>query len=95
MDSYKNNPDLFEEKADIIKGLAHPVRLCITKNLIEKGSSNVTEMQNCLEAPQSTISQHLSKLKAAGIIKGKRNGQEIIYSISDTKIKKIIEELFS
>ena len=94
MDIYKGNPQLFEERADLIKALAHPVRLCIVKNLIEAGSTNVTTMQNCLEAPQSTISQHLSKLKSAKVIRGERKGLEIYYSVSNEKVKEIIKILF-
>ncbi|MBE6061742.1 MULTISPECIES: metalloregulator ArsR/SmtB family transcription factor [unclassified Clostridium] len=93
-DTFLTNPKLFEEKANILKALAHPVRLCIVKGLIETGGSNVTNMQNCLDMPQSTISQHIGKLKAFGIIDWQRNGLEIIYSVSDENIKKLIEVLF-
>ena len=72
-------PTSLEQKADILKALAHPARLCITANLYFKGKCNVTNIQHCMDMPQSTISQHLSKLKAAGIIKGVRNGLEIIF----------------
>jgi len=84
----------FNDTAELLKVLAHPVRLCIVKGLIEKGSCNVTHMQGCLELPQSTISQHLQKLRAAGIVKGERNGLEITYSISDEKVIKLVETLF-
>lgn len=94
MDNYKTNPELFEEKVEILKAIAHPARLCIVKGLMENGPSNVTNMQNCLDAPQSTISQHISKLKSSGIIKGERNGLEIAYSVSNEKVKEIISVLF-
>jgi ArsR family transcriptional regulator len=55
---------------------------------------NVTHIQNCLNIPQSTISQHISKLRAAGIIKGERNGLEITYSVIDEDTKKIIAAIF-
>lgn len=69
-----------EKKADLLKALAHPVRLCIVHNLIQTGGCNVSKMQDCLNMPQSTVSQHLSKLKATGIVEGSRNGTEITYS---------------
>ncbi|CAH2212057.1 ArsR/SmtB family transcription factor [Tepidibacter aestuarii] len=94
MENYKTNPELFDEYSELLKALAHPVRLCIVKGLLEAGSSNVSNMQNCLDMPQSTISQHVSKLKSAGIIKGDRNGLEIIYSVSNDKVKNIIKALF-
>lgn len=93
-DTYPTNPRLFEEKSELLKALAHPARLCIVKTLCLNGPSNVTDMQNCLDQPQSTISQHISKLKNANIIVGKRNGTEIIYSISNDEAEKIIKILF-
>ncbi|MEJ8555254.1 ArsR/SmtB family transcription factor [Tepidibacter sp. Z1-5] len=94
MENYKTNPQLFDEYSELLKALAHPVRLCIVKGLLDAGSSNVSNMQNCLDMPQSTISQHVSKLKSAGIIKGERNGLEIIYSVSNDKVANIIKALF-
>ena len=83
-----------EEKANILKAISHPVRLCIVRGLLNEGESNVTNMQNCLEAPQSTISQHLAKLKAAGIIEGERKGTEIFYKVVNEEVKKIIKAIF-
>lgn len=80
----------YEEIAEILKVIAHPVRLCIINGLLENGGCNVTHMQSCLGIPQSTISQHLQKLKAAGIIEGERNGLEITYKVKDEKIKELI-----
>ncbi len=92
--TFLTNPKIFEEKANILKALAHPVRLCIVKGLIQSGGSNVTNMQQCLNMPQSTISQHISKLKSCGIIDWERNGLEITYRVSDDTIEDLIEILF-
>ncbi|GAI77613.1 unnamed protein product, partial [marine sediment metagenome] len=83
----------FIQKSELLKALAHPTRLCIVKGLIEK-ESNVTNIQECLNLPQSTVSQHLFKLKAARIIKGNRNGLEISYQVINDDIRKIIKILF-
>ncbi|GLC29281.1 ArsR/SmtB family transcription factor [Clostridium omnivorum] len=83
----------YNDAAELLKVLAHPVRLCIVRGLLSKGSCNVTYMQNCLDVPQSTVSQHLQKLRAAGIIEGERNGLEINYKVTNPKIKKIIDAL--
>jgi len=79
------------KKAEILKAIAHPVRLCIVKNLIDINSCNVSTMQNCLDMPQSTVSQHLAKLKSAGIIEGERHGVEIIYKVVNEEVRKVIE----
>lgn len=91
---FEFQPEEYCNKAEILKALGHPVRLCIVRGLLDKGACNVTTIHECLEMPQSTISQHLAKLKSAGIIIGDRNGLEITYRVEDPVIIKIIEDLF-
>lgn len=81
---------LLAEKAEILKTIAHPTRLCILAMLIREERSNVTDMQCCLDVPQPTVSQHLAKLKSAGILVSERNGTEIIYKIKNEYVKKLI-----
>lgn len=85
-----NNFKAYTETAEILKALAHPVRLCIVRGLIKKGSCNVSYMQECLDLPQSTVSQHLQKLRTLGILEADRNGLEISYSIKDERVKAVI-----
>ncbi len=80
-----------EEKADLFKAISHPVRLCILEMLLRNNKIKVNDMQCCIEVSQSTVSQHLAKLKAAGIVTGSREGVEIYYSISNEEIEKIIK----
>ena len=84
----------YTEIADLLKALAHPVRICIIRGLMNKGSCNVSHMQDCLNLPQSTVSQHLQKLKALGIIHGERNGLEINYKICNETIINVINAIF-
>jgi ArsR family transcriptional regulator len=86
--------DDYADKAEWLKVLAHPVRLCILHGLLDKGECNVSYMQECLALPQSTVSQHLQKLRAAKIITSKRNGLEMIYKISDDKLSTVLNALF-
>lgn len=81
--------------AEILKVIAHPVRLCILRGLMENSDCNVGHMQSCLGLPQSTVSQHLQKLRTAKLIEGTRNGLEITYKISNDSIKKILEAIFT
>lgn len=82
----------FEQKAEKLKALAHPHRLCIVRGLMDN-KCNVTTIQECLGLPQSTVSQHLAKLKAAGIIEGSRKGLEICYSVVDDEVREIVRIL--
>jgi len=81
---------IFEKKAEKLKALAHPQRLCIVNGLIEN-KCNVTKIQECMNLPQSTVSQHLAKLKAAGIIEGRREGLEVCYRVVDDEVISIIK----
>lgn len=83
----------FNDTAELLKVLAHPVRICIIRGLIEKGSCNVNNMKECMELPQSTVSQHLQKLRSAGIIEGERHGLEVIYRIVDKRVIELIKIL--
>jgi ArsR family transcriptional regulator len=89
-----NNFEKYDSIAELLKAIAHPVRLCIIKGLIKKGKCNVSHMQNCLDIPQPTVSRHLQMLKNAGIIKGERNGLEINYTVCNKKVIEIINLLF-
>jgi len=89
-----NNFKAYNQAAEILKALAHPVRLCIIRGLMEKKQCNVSYMQECLDLPQSTVSQHLQKLRSAGIVEAERNGLEINYRIANEKIRKLVTALF-
>ncbi len=85
--------EFLNEAAEMLKAIAHPIRLCIVTGLAENGECNVSSMQHCLKSPQSTISQHLQKLRAAGVISARRQGLEVYYRIVDKRIIKILKSL--
>ena len=77
-----------EERADVLRGLASPVRVKMLKILRERGGLNVDEMAEVLELPQSTVSSHLQILEEAGLIeterkKGKKGSQKICRAAYD------------
>lgn len=82
-----------EEYAELLKALAHPDRLCIVRNLMKRGGTTVSYMQNCMNQPQSTLSQHIAKLKAFKVIAGTRQGKEIYYEVTSDLARKIINAL--
>ncbi len=85
---------LIREKAALLKALSNPVRLCIVRELLERKSCNVSAMQNCLQLSQSTVSQHLGRLRDMGIISGDRKGTEVYYHITSEKAADIVRVLF-
>jgi DNA-binding transcriptional ArsR family regulator len=45
--------------------------------------------------PQSTVSQHLSKLKSVKVISGTRKGLEIYYEVKDKRVETILDAVIS
>lgn len=83
-----------QENADLLKALAHPDRLCIVRNLMQRGGTTVTYMQNCMNQPQSTLSQHIAKLRTMKIITGRRDGKEIYYEVTNDLAKEVVSILY-
>ena len=90
----ENEITKIRKKATLLKALSNPVRLCIVKELLERGSCNVTSMQNCLQLSQSTVSQHLGRLRDMGIIVSERKGTEVHYSLVNDEAASVVRVLF-
>jgi ArsR family transcriptional regulator len=77
---------------DVISALCNPVRLklitCLAKN-----SRNVAQLINSCKLSQSAVSQHLYKLKKAGLVKYKKEGLYIFYSLKYKKTAQIAENI--
>jgi DNA-binding transcriptional ArsR family regulator len=81
----------FSREAEIFKALGHPIRLKIVYGLLRVGGCNVKNMQECLGLHQATVSQHLIHLKGKGIITSTRQGLEMIYTVTDSWAKCIMD----
>ncbi len=90
----KEHQETMQEKADLLKALGNPVRLCILQKLLDEEQCTVTYFTNCMEASQSTVSQHLAKLRAQNIVSVRKDGTNAHYSIKDEQTKKILRLLF-
>jgi len=84
----------FNNEAEILKVLGHPIRLKIVAGLCTN-ECNVKHIWECLNLPQATVSQHLALLKNKGIIEGKRDGVEVHYSVIHPLARKLISSLMS
>ncbi len=75
--------------AEILNSLAHPLRLKIILHLYEHPSS-VSEMLQILNVRQPNLSQHLTLLKRLKILKTKRQGRMIYYSLNYPEVRNYI-----
>lgn len=82
--------DYLEKAADILKTVAHPMRLQII-DFLQEGEKTVTELCEHVGAQQPYMSQQLALLKAKGILGARRNGNQVLYSIVHPGVVKIIQ----
>ncbi|WP_257209504.1 ArsR/SmtB family transcription factor [Bacillus toyonensis] len=75
------DPNELERVAEVVRALAHPVRLQIVHQIIKKTSLNVSELQRYFAIPQPTVSQYLGKLKLHKVVASERKGLEVFYRI--------------
>ena len=86
--------DLYQSRAELLKVLAHPLRLQIVRGLLRCGCRNVGCMVSNTGQSQPCVSQHLAKLKAAGVVRAVRAGNEVLYEISDPAVAHLMAVLF-
>ena len=89
--------ELYEMHAEMCKVFSNPTRLEIL-NLLKDKELSVTDMIKRTELSQANISQHLSIMRAKGIVISNRKGKNIYYELSNPKIIKafdIIREVLS
>lgn len=70
----------YEARAAVIKALGHPSRLMMVDELA-KGERCVCELQEIVGSDMSTVSKHLSVLKAAGIVDDDKRGLQVFYRL--------------
>lgn len=72
-------------QADVLKVLAHPVRLEIL-HLLADGPVEVGRLAAATAASQPNVSQHLAVLRSAGLVEPDRHGREIRYRLTDPDV---------
>jgi ArsR family transcriptional regulator len=70
----------YEARARVIKALAHPTRLALVDALSERERC-VCELTKVAGADISTVSKHLSLLKAAGFVEDRKRGLQVFYRL--------------
>ena len=80
-----------EAAANMLKAIAHPMRLAILSFLEGDTSLTVTEIHERLGIEQSTTSHHLGILKDKGVLISKRVGKNTFYSLKHTTLSHIVD----
>lgn len=81
------------EAAAFLKALAHEGRLMILCHL-NQGEKSVTELEKLLSQRQAAVSQQLARLRMEGLVKHRRDGKTIYYSLADDRTRRTIALLY-
>nr|WP_040617511.1 metalloregulator ArsR/SmtB family transcription factor [Roseibium sp. TrichSKD4] len=79
--------------SDLLKALSHEVRLLILC-LLSEGEKSVSELEDVLSMPQAAVSQQLARLRLEGLVKSRREGRMIYYSLENKEVSSIISTLY-
>lgn len=78
-------------KAKLFRGLGDTTRLSILESL-RQGERTTSEIVKETGQNQSNISNHLSCLLDCGLVRNRRQGKNIFYSLGNKKVSKLLEE---
>ena len=84
------NPDNLEKVANMLKAIAHPLRIAIVGSLEDGNKLTVTEIHKKLGIEQSTASHHLGILKDKGVLSSKREGKNTWYFLKHDNLKTVL-----
>jgi len=87
-------PTFIEQSAFFLDALANASRLSVLQILAE-GEVSVGPLSDKVGLSQSALSQHLAKLRAAGLVKTRREAQTIYYSCTSEAVHMILAVLRS
>jgi len=81
----------YRQRADILKALAHPARLIMIEAMQDSGRICVGDLVDMIGGDQSTVSKHLSLMKAAGLVEHKKQGQMSFYSLARPDVVELLD----
>lgn len=77
-------------KAGVFQALAHPTRIALVE-LLREGEVPVSRLYERLGLEQANVSQHLAVLRSRHIVVGRKDGNQVFYSLRDPILGKVLD----
>ena len=87
------NEKIAEHVAEVLKAIAHPVRLQIV-DLLQAGEMRVGDIVEALGGKQAITSQQLNMMKAKGVLSCRRDGARVYYRIENKNVIKLLRCIY-
>ncbi|WP_243774349.1 ArsR/SmtB family transcription factor [Actinomadura barringtoniae] len=88
------SPALLQEAAGRFGMLAATTRLHIVW-VLAHGEQDVSSLAEQVDGTVAAVSQHLAKLKLAGLVRARREGRHQFYEVDDPSVAAIVREMVS
>ncbi|GAA4506977.1 ArsR/SmtB family transcription factor [Brevibacterium yomogidense] len=82
-----------EVAAETFRMLSSSTRLLIVRILVD-AEHDVSSLAHLADVSVQAVSQHLAKLRLAGLVGSRREGRRIIYTVDDPHVVTMVEEIF-
>ena len=83
------------QAAALMQAVGNQHRLLVLCLLIEHGEMTVGALNELVALSPSALSQHLAKMKAAGIVASRREGQTLHYRLAGREVRAVMETLYN
>lgn len=83
--------DVIEAATMLLDMLADATRLRLAARLVD-GEQDVTSLTAAVGAARPAVSQHLGKLRLAGVVRVRREGRRQLYALADAHVRRLVTE---
>ncbi|MGW5939141.1 ArsR/SmtB family transcription factor [Streptomyces celluloflavus] len=91
--SHPQDPDAeqFARAAEVLGLLADRTRLALLHTL-GRGEADVSTLTGAVGAARPAVSQHLAKLRLAGLVTSRKDGRRVVYALRDGHLRRLVAE---
>ena len=79
-----------DPRVGLLRELADPLRLRVVDRLGQRGPATVSQLAAELEVPLPQLSNHLRRLRAAGLVRVERRGRQGLYELADPGLRRLL-----
>ncbi|MFE7595250.1 ArsR/SmtB family transcription factor [Kitasatospora sp. NPDC057512] len=90
----RRDDERLEAAAGILALLADRTRLALLQRL-SAGEADVTTLTEATGAPRTSVSQHLGKLRLAGLVTTRKDGRRVVYALRHGHLRRLVDEALS
>ncbi|MEU9080476.1 ArsR/SmtB family transcription factor [Kitasatospora sp. NPDC004745] len=89
--SHQRGGERLEVAASVLTMLADRTRLALLERL-GRGEADVTTLTEATGAARPSVSQHLAKLRLAGLVTTRKDGRRVVYSLRHGHLRRLVDE---